>query len=68
MDVALAKGGERRERRGDAPEPSHCGTRPRGELEDARWFSRQELKAGDVLKLPSPISIARRLIEDWLGV
>jgi NAD+ diphosphatase len=38
------------------------------ELEDARWFSRQDfqdrLKAGE-LRLPSSFSIAFRLIEDW---
>jgi NAD+ diphosphatase len=36
-----------------------------GELEDARWFSREDLKAGKVL-LPPPQSISYRLIEDWL--
>ena len=36
------------------------------ELEDARWFTRAELKSGDRVQLPSEISIARRLIEDWL--
>ena len=38
------------------------------ELEDARWFSRRELQEaieGGSLKLPSPISISRHLIEDW---
>jgi len=39
------------------------------ELEDVRWFERDELReaalAGDVL-LPPPVAIARRLIEDWL--
>ncbi|MFQ5631288.1 MAG: hypothetical protein ACE5I1_21150 [bacterium] len=39
------------------------------ELEDARWFTREEYKtdldAGRV-KLPSQASIARRLIEEWL--
>ena len=39
------------------------------ELEDARWFEAQALldaaRAGDVL-LPPPISISRRLVEDWL--
>jgi NAD+ diphosphatase len=38
------------------------------ELEDARWFSRQDfqddLAAGD-LRLPSSFSIAFRLVEDW---
>ena len=40
-----------------------------GELKDARWFSRDEVEAAKVkagwLRLPSRISIARRLIEDW---
>ncbi len=38
------------------------------ELEDARWFSRDELAAGlraGALRLPPPVSIAFRLIEDW---
>lgn len=38
------------------------------ELEDARWFSREELAAaliGGILQLPSSFSIAYRLIEDW---
>jgi len=37
-----------------------------GELEDAQWFSRKELRSG-FPKLPFRISIARRLIDDWLG-
>jgi NAD+ diphosphatase len=45
-----------------------------GELEDARWFTREELRAaggweggrGPVL-LPPPVSIAYRLIMDWVG-
>ena len=37
------------------------------ELEDARWFRRDELVASKEVKLPSAISIARRLIEDWLS-
>ncbi len=40
-----------------------------GELRDARWFSRMEVEAAKAktgwLRLPSRISIARRLIEDW---
>ncbi len=39
------------------------------ELEDARWFSRPELRqavqSGSV-KLPTPVSISFRLIEEWL--
>jgi len=37
-----------------------------GELEDARWFTRKELRSG-FPKLPFKISIARRLVENWLG-
>jgi NAD+ diphosphatase len=37
-----------------------------GELEDARWFSRDELRSG-ACKLPFRISIARRLVDHWLG-
>lgn len=36
-----------------------------GELEDARWFTREELRSG-FPKLPFSISIARRLVEKWL--
>jgi NAD+ diphosphatase len=40
------------------------------ELAEARWFSRDTLAAevahGE-LRLPPPISIARRLIEGWYG-
>ncbi len=36
-----------------------------GELEDARWFSREELRSGAV-GLPPGISISRHLIESWL--
>lgn len=36
-----------------------------GELEDAQWFTRKELRSG-FPKLPFRISIARRLIDDWL--
>lgn len=40
----------------------------RDELEDARWFSRADVAAGlraGTLRLPPPVSIAWRLIEDW---
>jgi NAD+ diphosphatase len=37
-----------------------------GELEDARWFSREELRASGGLLLPTPVSIAWHLITDWL--
>jgi NAD+ diphosphatase len=36
-----------------------------GELEDARWFTRKELRSG-FPKLPFRISIARRLVDGWL--
>ncbi len=36
------------------------------ELEDARWFTRDEVLRREGVELPSTISIARRLIEDWL--
>lgn len=36
------------------------------ELEDARWFSRADLRDGRIA-LPPPHSISRRLIEAWLG-
>ncbi len=37
-----------------------------GELEDAQWFTRKELRSG-FPKLPYRLSIARRLVDDWLG-
>lgn len=36
-----------------------------GELEDVRWFSREEIRAGAAL-LPSAYSISHRLITTWL--
>ena len=36
-----------------------------GELEDARWFTRKELRSG-FPKLPFRISIARRLVDHWI--
>jgi NAD+ diphosphatase len=35
------------------------------ELEDARWFTREEVRAGSIL-LPPPHAIAHRLISQWL--
>ena len=35
------------------------------ELEDARWFTRKELRSG-FPKLPFRISIARRLVDFWI--
>jgi NAD+ diphosphatase len=37
-----------------------------GELEDAGWFTRKELRSG-FPKLPFEISIARRLVDGWLN-
>ncbi len=39
-----------------------------GELEDARWFTRSDIRQGlasGAFSLPAPISIAFHLIEDW---
>ena len=36
------------------------------ELEDARWFTQDELRAQTGTLLPTPVSIAWRLITDWL--
>ena len=38
-----------------------------GELDDARWFTRDELLSGNT-GLPFRISIARRLVNHWLGI
>jgi len=40
------------------------------EIRALRWFTREELMAAAVsnaVKLPGPVSIARHLLEDWLG-
>ena len=36
-----------------------------GELEDAQWFTREQLRSGTP-KLPFRISIARRLVDHWI--
>ena len=36
-----------------------------GELQDAQWFTRKELRSG-FPKLPYRLSIARRLVDNWL--
>jgi NAD+ diphosphatase len=36
-----------------------------GELQDAQWFSRKQLRSG-FPKLPYQLSIARRLVDNWL--
>lgn len=38
-----------------------------GELEEARWFARDELLSGS-RKLPFQISIARRLVDHWINL
>lgn len=38
-----------------------------GELEDVRWFSKDELRASARLLLPTPVSIAWHLLTDWLA-
>lgn len=39
-----------------------------GELADAQWFSREEIRRGDgPVALPPPVSIADRIITDWLA-
>ena len=41
-----------------------------GEIEDARWFTREEMKAeaeAGTLVLPGGVSISRSLVEDWYG-
>lgn len=45
-----------------SPGPVRVG----GELEDARWFTQEDLRGGAVL-LPPAHSISRRLIEAWLS-
>lgn len=39
------------------------------EISDARWFTRDEIRDHERLgfRLPRPLSIARRLLEDWLA-
>jgi NAD+ diphosphatase len=40
--------------------------RVNGELEDARWFTREQIRAGAAALLPFSHSISRRLIVEWL--
>jgi NAD+ diphosphatase len=47
--------------RAAAGSPVHVG----GELEDARWFTREQLRSGEALAPPTQ-SISWRLIESWL--
>ncbi len=38
------------------------------EILDLRWFTREELREDDSLILPGPTSIARAIIDEWLGL
>jgi NAD+ diphosphatase len=42
-----------------------------GELDDARWFAREEVEAAVAgtgpFRMPPPVAIARRLIDAWLS-
>jgi NAD+ diphosphatase len=39
-----------------------------GELAEARWFTRDEIRSGSApSRLPPPVSIAHRIITDWLA-
>ena len=48
-----------------ASAPPGSPVRVNGELEDARWFTREEIRAGAAL-LPPVHSISRRLISAWM--
>ena len=37
-----------------------------GELADAQWVSKEQIRRGEVVALPPPVSIAYRIITDWL--
>lgn len=54
-------------RQGGAPPPIRVDT---NEIAEAHWYSRDDLRvaigAGQIL-LPSPVSIAHRIIESWYG-
>jgi NAD+ diphosphatase len=55
--------------RADAPAGQEI-TVDRTEITEARWFSREELRAAvqsRQLGLPPPVSIARRILESWYG-
>jgi NAD+ diphosphatase len=39
-----------------------------GELDDARWFTREELIGSGQPKLPFRISISRRLVDHWINL
>ncbi len=46
---------------------SAAAVRLDGELEDARWFELEELRAAPAILLPPAHTIARRLIEAWFS-
>jgi NAD+ diphosphatase len=46
-------------------EAEHSAVRLDDELEDARWFSAEEIAASPAALLPAPYTIARRLIDAW---
>tara|TARA_R110002096_G_scaffold154_21_gene896 strand:- start:17119 stop:18015 length:897 start_codon:yes stop_codon:yes gene_type:complete len=48
------------------PDVEQCIHLNDGELEDAQWFTRQELRSG-FPKLPYSISISRRLVDGWIN-
>jgi NAD+ diphosphatase len=49
---------------------SHEITVDGGEIEDARWFTRTDIRReadAGTLVLPGGVSISRSLVEDWYG-
>ena len=38
------------------------------ELEDARWFTRDELTGSGLPRLPFRVSISRRLVDHWINL
>jgi NAD+ diphosphatase len=46
-------------------EAEHSAVRLDDELEDARWFSAEEIASSREALLPAPYTIARRLIDAW---
>jgi NAD+ diphosphatase len=46
-------------------EAQHSAVRLDEELEDARWFSSEEIAASPAALLPAPYTIARRLLDAW---
>lgn len=50
------------------PSQEWTATPDGNEILDLRWFSRDELRAEMHLVLPGPTSIARAIIDQWLGI